>query len=140
MTLAGDDTGRTRTLVHVGSELRVYSDWDTLLEEVEPQVSPAGCQFLLASGLVPPPFTLYQDVYALGIGDRLRDGERVEIGVDFPYLEAKSSGRETTDPALLERELAGAVARALDGRSAMLMQSAGKDSAALLIGLAAANA
>ncbi len=143
MRLTGDDTGATRKLVHLGAGgVRSFDGWGALMASVPSPllVSPAGCQFLLAYGLVPPPFTLYQDVYVLGIGDRLEAAERgVEISVDFPYLEAKSTGREHTDPARLEQHLAAAVERAIGGRPALLMQSAGKDSAALLIGLAAAG-
>jgi asparagine synthase (glutamine-hydrolysing) len=140
VNVAGDDTGATRKLVLLTRDrCEVFTDWASLMASVgEPlQVSPAGCQFLLAYGLVPPPFTLYSNVYALGIGDRLHAaGSAAELSVDFPYFSSMSSARERPDPQELERRLVAAVERALAGRDAILMQSAGKDSAALLIGLA----
>jgi asparagine synthase (glutamine-hydrolysing) len=135
MELSGDDTGAKRKLVHLASG-SVYEDWAPLVQAHAPRVSPAGCQFLLAYGLVPPPFTLYEDVYALGIGDRLQ-GERFRV--DFPYLEEKSRGTSKNDTAELERHLAQAVERSLAGDT-LIMQSGGKDSAALLIGAAACGA
>jgi asparagine synthase (glutamine-hydrolysing) len=144
LRVEGDDTGATRKLIYLGRDrTEVFDGWSSLMAAIDRplEVSPAGCQFLLAYGLVPPPFTLYRDVYALGIGDRVREADDgVVFTVDFPYLAVRSSGRERTDPDRLEGLLAAAVSRAIGDREAILMQSAGKDSAALLIGLSASKA
>jgi asparagine synthase (glutamine-hydrolysing) len=144
LVLRGDDSGATRSLVYLdATRLARFSDWParerTLGDAGLLRVDPAGCQFLLAYGLVPPPFTLYSDVYALGAGDRLeidlaRDDARFHV--EFPFFESCSRGDADLDLTRLKRLLASAAERALPaGEPAWFMQSSGKDSTGLLVAL-----
>jgi asparagine synthetase B (glutamine-hydrolysing) len=144
----GDDTGVRRTLVYLDAErLGIFRDWAPLVRELGGlgllEVDPAGCQFLLAYGLVPAPYTLYSGVYALGVGDRLEVDlvrDRATFTVEFPYFEDRSRQSGSLDPDELEALLGAAVERAVPAAGpALFMQSAGKDSTGLLLGLAAAG-
>jgi asparagine synthase (glutamine-hydrolysing) len=144
LELRGDDTGATEALVYLDSQrIARFSGWSALERTLGDagllRIDPAGCQFLLAYGLVPPPYSLYADVCVLGVGDRLRialDRDDAEFEVAFPYLERHSRGDAQLDGDALRRLLGSAVERALShGPPAIFMQSSGKDSTGLLVGL-----
>ena len=144
LVLRGDDSGGTQVLVYLDAgRVARFSGWSALVRVLGDagllRVDPAGCQFLLAYGLVPPPYTLYSDVYVLGAGDRLEiDLERddARFHVEFPFFESCSPGDGLLDLARLKQHLATAVERALPpGEPAIFMQSSGKDSTGLLVGL-----
>jgi len=146
--LRGDDTGAAPTLVYLDPRrFALFSGWagaaQTLGAAGLLRVDPLGCQFLLGHGLVPPPYTLYENVWHLTAGDRLEfalDRDEARLWTDFPYLEARSRQDLALDLDRLRALLAGAVARAVPaGEPALLMQSAGKDSTGLLLGLAHAG-
>jgi asparagine synthase (glutamine-hydrolysing) len=148
LLVRGDDTGATTRLVYVDRDrIGVFGEWSRLVTALDRErlrrLDPAGCQFLLAYGLVPPPYTVYRNVFALGVGDRLEvalDGSRLAFKVDYPYFEARSRGDGRVEPAQLRRLLGEAVLRAIaTDEPALLMQSAGKDSAGLLLGIAEAG-
>src|SRR5262245_6940550 len=117
----GDDSGATETLVYLDRDhFHRFSDWGDALAELGRQdrleVDPAGCQFLLAYGLVPPPYTLYANLFRLGMGDRLRiEPDRATFTVDFPYFEARSREDGSLDLERLKRRLGEAVGRAVAG-------------------------
>ena len=143
--IRGDDTGSSETLIYLDAD-RVgrFTSWSELESRLGAErllrVDPGGCQFMLAYGLVPPPYTLYSNVYCLGAGDRLRfdlDGDRAAFEVDFPYFENRSRCDERFEPDRLKRLLAGAVSRAVPpGEPALLLQSSGKDSSGIVLGIA----
>ena len=148
LELRGDDSGAETTLVYLDRErIGLFDSWSGLIESLEPvgppRIDPTGCQFLLAYGLVPPPYTLYENVYRLGVGDRMTvdpDGGEARFTVDYPYFDKHSRGDGGYDAGRLRRLLGAAVARAVPaGEPALLMQSAGKDSAGLLLGIAEAG-
>ena len=140
----GDDTGAQPRLVYAdGERVGLFRGWDELCAALEPagllRVDPAGCQFFLAYGLVPPPYTLYAHVYTLGVGDRF-DPERGAFSVDYPWFERSSREDRGYDPQVLRMLLGEAVARSVPpDEPTLFMQSAGKDSAGLLVGLAQAG-
>ncbi len=144
LSLAGDDGGAEVRLILLDREPgRVFRGWPELAAAGPLEIDPAGCQFLLAYGLVPPPYTLYSGVFSLGVGDRVElDLERgsAAFSVDYPYFEERSRGDVDPDPARLRRLLGKAVARAVPaGEAALFMQSSGKDSTGLLLGVAEAG-
>jgi asparagine synthetase B (glutamine-hydrolysing) len=148
LELRGDDSGAEITLVFLDRErIGLFDSWSDLIEALAPvappKIDPAGCQFLLAYGLVPPPYTVYANVYQLGVGDRLivdPDGGEARFTVDYPYFDESSRGDGRYDAGCLRKLLGDAVARAVPAdEPALLMQSAGKDSAGLLLGIAEAG-
>jgi len=144
LVFSGDDSGAGETLLYLDARrVALFSGWPalerTLTDAGLLEIDPAGCQFFLAYGLVPPPYTLYANVYVLGVGDRLEidlDRDDASFRVEFPYFDRCSSQDGKFDSARLLRLLGGAVARALPpGVPAAFMQSSGKDSTGLLVGL-----
>ena len=97
---------------------------------------------LLHDGQVPFPDTIFEDVYALALGDRAtvnREGNSLAVSfdVEFPYLASLSRQDESADTERLLRLLADSVSRRLEGRrDVVLLMSAGKDSVALALALA----
>jgi hypothetical protein len=149
LPLSGDDTGACETLVYDdGAHVGVFRDWAELERVVGGagllRLDPEGCQHLVACGLVPPPRTCYAHVWSLGVGDRLEldlESGASAARVEFPYLERCSTGENRFDPRRLLALIAASVARAAPaGEPAVLLQSAGKDSTGLLLGLAEAGA
>jgi len=148
LTVRGDDTGATETLVYLDRErIARFSSWPRLVDTLRSagllKVDPAGVQFVLAYGMVPPPYSLYSNVFALGAGDRLevdlvRGSARFDV--DFPYLENRSRRDGRFESGTLKNLLVDAVRRSVpaDG-PALFMQSGGKDSTALLLSLAEAG-
>lgn len=100
-----------------------------------------GLAFLLQSGVVPLPGTVFRDVRVLGVGDAVRldsDGTRVRstFSHHFPFRAAERSTRPP-EPGIGDIALASvgeALRSRLDGsRCAVLFQSAGKDSNYILL-------
>ncbi len=138
LRISGDDAGAEHRLVYFdGERIAMLRGWASLRDWRDLKVSPAGCQFMLTYGLVPPPFTLYAHVYHLGLGDRLTvdlQAGRAEYAIDFPYYAASSREDQKPSTQALKRHLAQALQRAFTGEG-VLMASGGKDSAGLMIGL-----
>lgn len=141
--LEGDPTGAVERFVYADAELvGTFTDEAALRGELarrdRARIDADGCRFLLAYGLVPPPVTAYRGLACLGPGDRFTVGrDRIEASIDFPFFEERSRQDVRSDPERLARLLTDAVDRAIAGRDAVLMQSAGKDSCGLLLAVAA---
>jgi asparagine synthase (glutamine-hydrolysing) len=146
--LRGDDTGRRILYVSVRpDEALIGLDLSEILDALalrgaSPSISRESLSFFLHDGQVPYPRTLYEDVFALTVGDRGRlaasgDGLDATFSVEFPYFAASSSQSEDPDPARLLSLLTLATVDLLDGvEDAFLLLSAGKDSTALALALA----
>ncbi|MFM2042049.1 MAG: hypothetical protein RLY86_625 [Pseudomonadota bacterium] len=146
--VSGCPVGSHPIYTHVGGDgvLRLARSAGPLLEAAAAlgqsiRLSPTGLTFLLGYCLTPFPFTVFEGVAVLGIGDTLtipRDGsDRGIHGCDFPYLRALSQQDREPDPAHLHRLVLNAVARSLpQGERGLLMLSSGKDSTGLLMALA----
>lgn len=106
-----------------------------------------GVSFLMQSGVIPPPRTIYSNIYILGIGDEAKvatDGKKIvlDFGHDFPFRHADRLPPEAMKPdedKILE--LVGkAVSDSLDSsRRTYLFHSAGKDSNTVALAIAEAG-
>jgi asparagine synthase (glutamine-hydrolysing) len=145
---AGDDTGASVVYVCLGGDGRLVRSRSLreLLRasgRADLEVDPDSLSHLLHDGFVPSPRTIFRDVFALGIGDRValveRGGRpRLRFVVDFPFLGRHSAEDQEPDPRRLLRLLCASLERNLAGRGrATLMMSSGLDSVPL--GLAAAE-
>jgi len=111
------------------------------------QVCNKGVSFLLQSGLVPPPNTVYENIYILGVGDKAKieiKNDRVEVDFfhNFPFFNAKRLTPEEMCPneELILNMLAEAtISRCDSSRPSFLFHSAGKDSNTIALALADAG-
>jgi asparagine synthase (glutamine-hydrolysing) len=110
-------------------------------------VSDRGISFLLQSGVVPPPYTVYQDVFILGVGDKgvlsTKNGKIIlEFEYEFPFLNANRSKDDSYDTSYetIQKLLLDATLKRIDsGKKSFLFHSAGKDSNPVAIALAEAG-
>lgn len=110
-------------------------------------VSDHGISFLLQSGVVPPPYTVYQDIYILGIGDRAlvsteNNKIKIKFEYDFPFLNANRSTEVAYDSSYetIQELLLDATINRLDlEKKSFLFHSAGKDSNPIAIAIAEAG-
>jgi len=111
------------------------------------QVSPEGISFLLQSGVVPPPKTVYGNLFILGIGDTAQVqtvDRKIKLSFthEFPFLNANRlpEAEMTPDEDLILQMLAEATINRLDtNRPSFLFHSAGKDSNSIALALAEAG-
>ena len=110
-------------------------------------VSPESLSFLLQSGLVPPPNTIYKNIYTLGIGDKaiikVKNGKiEIEYSHQFPFMNANRLSENEIIPdenLILELLANAAISRVDTSQPTFLFQSAGKDSNTILLALAEAG-
>jgi asparagine synthetase B (glutamine-hydrolysing) len=141
----GDPTGARITYVRLGGDRLIQAqDLRSLLPGMDRlEIDDISLSHLLHDGFVPFPRTIFKNVQALGIGDRVAvtgEGQaaRLEFAVDFPYLSRHSRQDQAPDPERLLRLLSASLERSLAPHAgAVLMMSSGLDSASL--GLAAAE-
>ena len=111
------------------------------------KVSDEGISFLLQSGVVPPPKTVYQDVYILGIGDEAKVSDdngkiTIEFSFNFPFLNfiRKESDDYDVSYSKIQELLLNATLKDLDAsKETFIFHSAGKDSNPLVIAIAEAG-
>lgn len=120
---------------------------DSIYIEKPLSISSEGLSFLLQSGLVPPPKTIYNNVFILSIGDKAlvkpKDG-KIEISYfhQFPFMNTSRSNDNNVVPdenLILELLAKAAISRMDASRPTFLFQSAGKDSNTILLALAEAG-
>ncbi|TRO40099.1 hypothetical protein EQ832_08500 [Pseudomonas sp. ALS1131] len=111
------------------------------------RVSNEGVSFLLQSGVVPPPKTVYQDIYILGVGDEAcvyttNNTINIDFSHNFPFLSDKRLPVDAMQPDenLILQMLAEATTSRIDnGKSSFSFHSAGKDSNSIALALAEAG-
>ena len=137
--VTGDSTGQERRIVAIqGSSLTVACTWKDVVEKIPAHtriVSPAALGLLLRCGFVPSPYSIYENVYQLGIGDQISvdtTNGTVGLGWRYPFEADPYSETETWDDAQFESRLVEAMRNALRHGPSCLLLSAGKDSMALL--------
>ncbi|MGB9762115.1 MAG: asparagine synthase-related protein [Caldimicrobium sp.] len=146
LELKGDDTGekplylyltKDRKKLFSSTEIQKLLDLKEVREDLK--ISPLGISFFLQSGVIPPPFTIYENLFVLNIGDRAlvkKQGENIEISFYhlFPYKNSLRKGRIPNEKFLLDL-LFSAVKKRLKDGEIYLFQSLGKDSNTILLAL-----
>jgi len=140
-----DDTGEV--IYYIYSDDTHYGKFDNLyllkdeIKKVDKSlvVSRFGISLTLMYGFAIPPYSLYNNLYALTIGDKLTiDFKKQEIlySVDFPYLLSKSTQNEIYSDEKLKEVISKSVEENIpQDKRKVFLQSAGKDSSALIISL-----
>lgn len=112
-----------------------------LLNKKKLNISNIGLSFLLKSGVVPQPFTIYENFYILSIGDKLeisRENGNFKLDFtndfNFSHKNKKTYNEFNTDEAL--DLLAEATIQKINkNKNTFLFHSAGKDSNTILLSL-----
>lgn len=107
------------------------------------EVSSEGISFLLQSGVVPPPKTVYEGIYILGIGDKalvktLNDKIEISFTHKFPFSNSEriKDNDYKVDEDYLLNIIANATISKLDQlKPTFLFHSAGKDSNIIALAL-----
>ncbi len=149
LILEGDPAGGKPLYLYLPEHKKfilVSEDIKALLEHPETgaplEVSPLGISFLLQSGVIPTPRTVFKNLYVLNIGDRVEIREvsgRLEIQFShrFPYFNAEREEDFIPDEDELLRLLAESTLQKLrPGAITYLFQSLGKDSNTIALALA----
>ena len=117
----------------------------TRLEEIQrsPTISAFAISQFLHRGIVPAPYTEWEDIWLVGIGARVVLNSRpTGIDIDFervyPYVGSNSTGKSEPSTAMLLQLLTSAVDRQVAdaGDEGFLMMSSGKDSVSVAVALA----
>ena len=111
------------------------------------RVSTEGISFLLQSGVVQPPKTVYENLFILGIGDKAHIttiGNKINLDFthEFPFFNANrlTEAEMTPNEDFILQMLAEATIRRLGAnRPSFLFHSAGKDSNSIALALAEAG-
>ncbi|MEZ4484955.1 MAG: hypothetical protein R2864_10300 [Syntrophotaleaceae bacterium] len=111
------------------------------------RVSEFAVSFVLQKGVIPPPFTIYKNIYILSVGDEARiessgNNIRISFSHKFPFRKGavlnKNSGILDIS-SILESLVNATQDRLKKNRPAFLFHSAGKDSNLLAVALAEAG-
>jgi asparagine synthase (glutamine-hydrolysing) len=109
------------------------------------KVTTEGISFLLQSGVVPSPKTVFKNIYFLGIGDKVSIqtmNNQIELSFSntFPFLNEYRDKEAIVDEDYILQILAEATISRLDSsKPAYLFHSAGKDSNCIALALAEAG-
>lgn len=111
------------------------------------QLCEYGLSFLLQSGVIPPPRSIYKEIYILGIGDTAKihsvDGNiEVEFSHKFPFLAEKRLTDKETYPeiaSILDMITQAVLQRVNPSKQTFLFHSAGKDSNSIALALSEAG-
>ncbi len=149
LRLVGDRTGYREIYVHCGKDTgAAATSLGELLDNMRSRgesvnLSEFGVSSLLHHALVPLPYTVYQGVYFLAMGDIADIGARngalmIEVANDYPWTVEQSRNDGTASDARLLELLTRSTAEQLGefGNEGFLMLSSGKDSPAVALALA----
>ena len=147
----GDEVGATDVYLSIHRDrVLVSNSLDELVEYLVRRdglapISPCGISGLLQRGFAPLPYTEFDGVSLLTMGDTVlvtweADGPHIDLTSDYPWFTANSQSDRLPDEATLLSLLTRSTSRAIEsaGGSGLLMLSSGNDSVA--IALAAAEA
>ena len=109
------------------------------------EISSEGISFLLQSGVVPPPNTVYKKIFTLGIGgsvqvNTLNNIIAMNFTHKFPFFNSDRDNTENIDEDYILDILAEAtISRIDETKPSYLFHSAGKDSNSIALALARAD-
>ena len=109
------------------------------------KLSDEGLSFLLQIGVVPPPQTIYKNIFILGIGDcaeiyTSNETVKIKFSHTFPFLNEIRHTEEHIDENYFLELISNATISKLDtSKKSLLFHSAGKDSNTIALALAEAG-
>lgn len=154
LTLKSDLAGEFPLYIYQSDNKQtlLYSDSITELLQNEQVIKPLkvstkGISFLLQSGVVPPTYTAYENIFIVGIGDTAKvftkDAKiEIEFSHEFPFMNENRLKKEqmTPDTDHILKLIADATVERIDpSKESFLFHSAGKDSNTIALALAEAG-
>lgn len=140
-----DDFGvNTNLYYYDGEYFGVFLSWKLLQTTIKKNsfkliISETSCQFLLSSGFIVPPYTMYENLFVLSLGDELHIDfiqKNMQVTSNFKWLEKNATHSNIASEDTLLKFLTKATDKIVDDdRKTYFMQSSGKDSAGILLGL-----
>lgn len=111
------------------------------------KVSIKAISFILQSGVVPPPLSIYENIFILGIGynaniSTIKEEIHVDFKYEFPFFNKNRLKKEDMLPdknKILELVANATIKRLDKSKSTFLFHSAGKDSNTIALALAKAG-
>lgn len=121
-------------------EVIEFNHWDEIIAQKEQlKVSQQSIQFFLRNSCVFPPYTIYSNVLMLPIGSSVEidvENDIYKWTNDFHFLDEHSTQSSVPSTKKLKSLIGQAFTHLNDeNRNLYMMQSAGKDSTAMLLGL-----
>ena len=152
ISLESDLAGEYPLYIYVSpkKDYLLYSKSSKLLLESEKVIKPLsiskkGISFLLQSAVVPPPKTVYENIFIVGIGQKaMVRTVATKIDIEFseihPFLNVnRELDVEVDEEYILEILADATVSRMEKGRENYLFHSAGKDSNSIALALSVAG-
>jgi len=151
LVVRGDKTAAVDIFLTVSGGVIVSDRIEDVIDRmrargIEPRPSRFALSALLHSGLVPSPYSEFDGIYTLTMGDvvhvsSIEDGPTLRFEVDYPWFASRSRNDNMPSERRLLDLLTTAVVRDVDaaGGRGFLMLSSGKDSAAVALALAEAG-
>lgn len=146
VTLRGDYTSQKRIIIYVDdNEIIVRDSWQKIFKDVDfstVEIAKDMCGMFLRTSFIPPPYTIFANIFLLTVGDYLQikeeeENSEIKYWSDYPFFNHKSSGKNEVDISkiknLIKESVDKGIKKAEKGYDNIyLMHSAGKDSNAIL--------
>ncbi|WP_121627461.1 hypothetical protein [Poseidonibacter antarcticus] len=154
LILASDLAGEFPLYLYISDDKKTLLYGDSIVELLDDErvikplkISDKGISFLLQSGVVPPPYTAYENIFIVGIGDtaliKIVDKKiEIEFSHEFPFMNENRLKKEemTPDVDTILKLIADATIERIDpSKPTFLFHSAGKDSNTIALALAEAG-
>jgi len=112
------------------------------------KISSEGISFLLQSGVVPPPRTVYEEIYIVSIGDTAKittTNDKIELRFShkFPFQKSArnpDSGYDVGYESILQKLFDATIKNVDKSKDSFIFHSAGKDSNPIALAIAEAGA
>lgn len=140
LEVSGDSTGAMDLLLYADKEyFGLFNNYllakELLTKKNLCQISPLACQFILGSGFVPPPYTMYENLFRLTIGDTITlNYQKLELAYKTNHLFKLSNSKSTNNYQYdkMKDKLTKTIQNNLKDEKIYFFQSSGKDSLAIL--------
>ncbi len=152
LILMSDKAAGTPIYVYISSDKKtlLYSKsiialFDHDRVETPLEVTDSGISFLLQSGVVPPPNTVYKNIYIVSIGimaviNTIQNNINISFNEEFPFLNSnRQTEFEVNETAILELLAIATKKNLKSTQESYLFHSAGKDSNMIALAIAEAG-
>lgn len=147
ITIESDIAGQNPIyLFYTETEILYTKELKLLLNYINKSltISDSAISFLLKSGLVPTPYTVYKNVYILSIGNKvivsnINNKFKIEFLNEFPFQESDASINLPDEDYILDLIANATISKIKPNRNSYLFHSAGKDSNTIALSLSKNN-
>lgn len=145
--LKSDDAGQEPIyLFYKNNEILYTKELKELLDLIvkELEVSNDGISFLLKSGVIPTPLTVYNNLYILSIGNQAiikKIDNKLDLSFKnlFPFTKTLDLNKEPEEDEILDLIATATISKIKQNKESYLFHSAGKDSNTIALSLSEKN-